>query len=274
MKKTRNRGKFKFIKYKDLAHFSRDSSFNIENFLKEDNVIIDGVPTVLNYADLPNASLFNKKVFKVLNFGLKGSYWISNGVKWMLMNYPLCIGASYTDINLAAGANNYRSLYSFLIPTDGTLSALRQGDILRLTSQFIKNGTTSTLGKGYSLGATSNSSNNNSGFYAGTNGTVDASVVQLENFGPSSNTFTHYVEEHNFQRIGAASFKKNGMNGSSSIYGSASSYIGGTINLATATPPINSFDTSNVYFNVCFATEAVDSGTLKYLKLELIPFNS
>ncbi len=273
MYKKKSKGPIKDISYKNLAYFSRDSSFLVENFLKDDHNAITGVPSVLNYSDLPNPSLYYKKIFKVVNFGVRGSFWISNGSKWVLENKSVCLALVTSDVVLPAGANNYASLFSYLIPTNGTLSSFRVGDILRQTCVFLKAGTTSTIGRGFSIGGSPNSSNNNSGSYTN-NGAVDASVLQLDCSGPSGASNTIYVERHDFQRTGNATFKKNGVAFSTSITGHTSSSIGATVNLATATPAITSFDTSNVYFNTCFATEAVDAGALKFLMLELISYNN
>lgn len=270
----RSKGPFKNILNKNLAYYSRDSSFIVENFLKEDHGAVNNLPTVLNYADLPNASIYYKKIFRVLNFGVRGSLWFSNGTKWVLATSSVCLALVTSDVVLAAAANNYQTLFSYLIPTDGSFSALRLGDIIRLTSHFNKVGTTSTLGRGYSLGATTNSSNNDSGSYSPTNGTPDASVVQLDCTGPSAASNVNLTEIHEFQRTGAALFKKNGTAATTSIGGFSVTGIKPTINLALATPPITSFDTSNVYFNVAYATEAVDAGALKFLKLDLVSYNN
>lgn len=274
MYKKKSKGPIKDISYKNLAYFSRDSSFLVENFLKDDHNAITGVPSVLNYSDLPNPSLYYKKIFKVLNIGVRGSFWFSNGSKWVMVSKSVCLALVNSDVILPAAANNYASLFSYLIPTNGTLSLLRISDILRLTYVFVKAGATSTIGRGFSVGGSPNSSNNPGYGTTPVNGAVDASVLQMDCSGPSGASNTSYVERHDFQRTGAATFKKNGVAFSSSITGFSGFAIGATVNLATATPAITSFDTSNVYFNVCFATESVDLGTLKFLMLELVSYNN
>lgn len=273
MQKNINKGRFKNILYKNIAHFSRDSSFIIENFLKEDKVIVNGTPTVLNYSDLPNPSLYTNKTFRVLNFGVKGSLWHSNGVTWILKSKILPIGFVF-DQNLAAANNNYRSMFSCLLPTNGALSTFRIGDILILTSHFRKVGATSTFARGYSIGATTNSSNHPSYGTTPVNGAIDTSVVQLEPIGPTSETLNDYAERHYFQRTGVSTIRKLGAGFTTSINGMTTASGGPSINLNTAIPAINSIDTSNIYFNACFATGAVDSGILRFALLELLSLNN
>ena len=274
MYKKKSKGQFKDISYKNIGYYSRDNSFAVENFLKEDHSIVSSLPTVLNYSDLPNPSLYYKKVFRVLNFGVRGSLWFSNGSKWVLATKSVCLALVTSDIILAAAANNYKSLFSYLIPTNGTLSAFRTDDILRILLHTNKAGTTSTVGRGFSIGGSANSSNNPGYGSAPFNGTPDASVVQLDCTGPSTATVTDYTELHEFQRTGNATFRKNGSVGAISIVGIGTTGIGSAVNLAYLTPAISSFDTSDVYFNVCLATESVNAGAIKFLKLDLLSYNN
>ncbi len=272
MHKRRNRGAFKSIDYKNIAYFYNNNGSS-ESFYRENHSIVNGLPTVLNYVDLPNASLYTNKVFRVLNIGVRGSLWFSNGVRWVLATKNVVLALITTPVSLTAGAQNYQSLFSYLFPTNGTDSLLRIGDRFRLTTHFNKLGTAGTSGRGYSLGATTNSGLH-SGYTSPVNGQADASVVTIDTSGPSGAANTSFDERHEFIRLSSSVIRKIGGYGTQSILGLNSSNLDLSIaDLANATPPITNIDLSPMYFNVCYATNATDAGTLKFLMLELLSYS-
>lgn len=272
MYKRRNRGAFKSIDYKNIAYFFNNAG-SPESFYRENHSIVNGIPTVLNYADLPSAFLYTNKVFRVLNVGVRGSLWFSNGVKWVLSTKSVILALVTTPVPLTAGAQNYRSMFSYLFPTNGTESLLRIGDRFRLTMHFNKLGTADTLARGYSIGATTNSGLHPN-YTSPVNGQADSSVVTIDASGPSAATNTSYDERHEFIRLNASTIKKIGGYGSTSIVGINSSGLDIAVaDLATATPPITNIDLTPIYFNVCYGTNASDAGSLKFLMLELLSYS-
>lgn len=272
MSKRRIRGAFKSIQYKDIAYFVRNSGA-VESLYKENHSIVSGLPTVLNYVDLPSASLYTNKMFRVLNVGVRGSLWFSNGFRWVLATKKVTIGMVISPITLAVGVSNYQSMYSQLFPTNGVDSLWRIGDKIRLTVVFAKIGVVGTSARGYSFGATANSGLNPS-YSSPVNGQADASVVVTDTTGNSNAANTLVGERHEFCRTNASTIKKVGGFATQSINGLASTNLDlGNADLATATPPITNIDLSPIYFNVCYATNASDSGSLKFLMLELLPYS-
>jgi len=271
MLKRRTKGSFKSIKYKDLAYFLRNGG-TAESLYKENHGIVNGLPTVLNYVDLPNAALYTNKIFRVLNIGIRGSLWISNGVRWVVATKNIVIALIKDPITLAAAASNYQTMFSYLFPTNGTDSMLRVGDRFRLSTHFNKNSTIDNYGRGFSVGPTTNSGLHPS-YTSPVNGQADASVVPFDCSGNANASSTSWDERHTFVRLSGSLIKKIGALGSQSINGIASSLIDNTADLSLATPSITNIDLNPLYFNVCFATNASDSGTLKFLMLEFLPYS-
>lgn len=272
MNKRRIRGAFKSIKYKDIAYFVRNSGA-VESLYKENHSIVSGLPTVLNYVDLPSASLYTNKVFRVLNVGVRGSLWFSNGFRWVSMAKKIMLGLVITPITLAVGVSNYQSMFSYLFPTNGVDSLWRIGDRIRLTVDFVKNGAVGTSGRGYSFGASANSGLNPS-YTSPVNGQADASVVVTDTTGNSGAANTRFEERHEFCRTGNAVIKKIGGFATNSLAGLGTANLDLSVaDLATATPPITNIDLSPIYFNVCYATNASDSGSIKFLMLELLSYS-
>lgn len=272
MSKRRIRGAFKSIQYKDIAYFVRNSGA-VESLYKENHSIVSGLPTVLNYVDLPSASLYTNKVFRVLNVGVRGSLWFSNGFRWVSMTKKIMLGTVITPITLAVGVSNYQTMFSYLFPTNGVDSLWRIGDRVRLTVDFVKSAAVGTSGRGYSFGATANSGLNPS-YTSPVNGQADASVVTMDAIGNSNAANTRIEERHEFCRTAVSTIKKVGGYATQSLTGIAQSNLDlSVVDLATATPPITNIDLSPIYFNVCYATNASDSGSLKFLMMELLSYS-
>ncbi len=213
-----NKGSFKDIPIRDIATYSRTLG-SIDGIM-DNNLLVPGEDWVTNLSDLPDPTKHLNKIIYVLNFGVGGSPWISNGVIWIPATNRLTIANFYDPINLGSPYTTDTILRQITVPKATNLggSVMRVGDIIRLTSDSRKVG---------------NSNSYTRAIRAGILGTTSDSAFDAVSAIASS--FNSTVERHYYIRLSDKVIKKIGYSGSASINGTnQGGGLGGSITFAAS----------------------------------------
>lgn len=195
----------------------------------------------VTFAGLPSAASYNGQIFFVSDVGVGGSFWVSNGVNWKLLN-------------------EYKMLYQLIAPTNFTNTVdaviasiqipsglLKAGFIIRIQQKTTKNGTVDSIARNIRFGST------------GT--TAD---VSLASGGQPSATNTQVAEEQYYAVASSTSLIPLGTG--------ALSWNGASGNTVINSVTVADMSLNNIFISISeyFASRTTETGTLAYFEVGLI----
>lgn len=220
-----NKGSFKDIPLRDIATYRR--TLGVIDGVLDNGVLVSGEDWVNNLSDLPTASKHVHKIIYVLNFGVGGSPWMSNGTIWVPATGKLTIANYYNPVNLGGTVTTEQILRQFTVPKATPLggSVMRIGDIIRVTSDSRKVGGNDTFTRA---------------IRAGIAGTI--SDAAFDSVSATAANFNSVVERHYYLRVSDKVITKLGFPGSASINGVGSGSLAGSVTF------VSSIDAADFFF--------------------------
>lgn len=250
LEKTITKGSFKDIPYGDIALWHKTAGV-IDDMMDQNNTIVAGEVYVNNLSDLPSAALHPGKVIYVLGFGVGGSPWISNGVIWVPAAGSIVVANFYNPVVLGGTVTTEQILRQVVFPTiPNQGSCIRIGDIICVTFDYRKTGTTNAYTTGYRFGIL---------------GTLTDPFFETPT-GAGATTIATTGRNY-LCRLDATNFKKIGIVGYSSFAGITSQADGGNLVIANAdtnnltlshTAKLNG--STDTFTNRTFMVELISSG--------------
>lgn len=239
-----NKGSFKDIPLRDIATYRR--TLGVIDGILDNGVLVSGEDWVNNLSDLPTASKHVHKIIYVLNFGVGGSPWMSNGTIWVPATGKLTIANYYNPVNLGGTVTTEQILRQFTVPKATPVggSIMRIGDIIRVTSDARKTGNVNTFTRA---------------IRAGILGTISDGAFDSPSAAAAS--FNSAVERHYYIRTSDKVITKIGFPGSASINGVGSGALAGAVTFAS------SIDAADFFFEY---TAKMDGGTDTYTQRTFI----
>ncbi len=237
LEKSINKGSFKDIDFINIARWGRDVSNEITDIVDDKNSIVTGEDWVNNLSDLPTASKHTGKIIYVLNFGVGGSPWISNGTIWVPATGRITVASFHEPLVLGGTVTVDQIMRQAMLPTAPPIggNVMRIGDLLRITNDCRKVGAVNGYTRGIKIGIT---------------GTVTDATSEV--FGSSGTGNNSSVERHYYLRVSNTVVRKLGMFGSISIQGISTGASGGSVTMAS------SVDNNSLFFSF---VAKMDGGT-------------
>ena len=239
-----NKGSFKDIPLRDIATYRR--TLGVIDGILDNGVLVSGEDWVNNLSDLPTASKHVHKIIYVLNFGVGGSPWMSNGTIWVPATGKLTIANYYNPVNLGGTVTTEQILRQFTVPKATPVggSIMRIGDIIRVTSDARKTGNANTFTRAIRAGILGTISD----------GAFDSPLAAAASFNSA-------VERHYYIRTSDKVITKIGFPGSASINGIGSGALAGAVTFAS------SIDAADFFFEY---TAKMNGGTDTYTQRTFI----
>lgn len=239
-----NKGSFKDIPLRDIATYRR--TLGVIDGILDNGVLVSGEDWVNNLSDLPTASKHVHKIIYVLNFGVGGSPWMSNGTIWVPATGKLTIANYYNPVNLGGTVTTEQILRQFTVPKATPVggSIMRIGDIIRVTSDARKTGNANTFTRA---------------IRAGILGTISDGAFDSPSAAAAS--FNSAVERHYYIRTSDKVITKIGFPGGASINGVGSGALAGAVTFAS------SIDAADFFFEY---TAKMNGGTDTYTQRTFI----
>ncbi len=212
IEKTITKGSFKDVPFNSIARWHRTAGV-IDDIVDQNNVIVSGDHYVTNLSDLPNPVFHPGKIIYVLNFGVGGSPWLSNGVIWIPAGGRIVVNNFYNPVVLGGTVTDEQILRQAVfpvIPNQGNV--IRIGDIVCVTIDTRKSGIVNTYTAGYRFGKL---------------GTLSDPFFETPSASTTANIST--TQRHYLCRLDNTNVKKMGVFGSAPFGGVTAQIDGGNL---------------------------------------------